>query len=355
MTDPSTEHRLLPIGELSRASGLTVSALRFYDREGLLVPAEVDAHTGYRRYSPGQVRQARLLAGMRRVGMPLAEMAAVLGALPDVEVAEDLLTAHLARLQEGLDAARREVQRLQSLLPTAPAGAWTAQVTAGELSRALDSVRYAVGTDPDFPMLRGVLVEPLQERLRLVATDRYRLAMAETPASLESSEPDRMPLLPTVVVDQLRERLDGIAASTLVRLQLSRTRARVEADGREEIVADCLDLDFPDYRSLLHDTPGESTRVPVADILTALGDPVPADDAPARVVLRPGGIGVGGGDDGDGDGLLLDRAFLWDAARATPDGHAVLPLGDQIAPLTIVGPDDRLVGMLMPVRPESHR
>lgn len=33
---------LLGIGELARASGLTVSALRFYDREGVLTPAVVD-------------------------------------------------------------------------------------------------------------------------------------------------------------------------------------------------------------------------------------------------------------------------------------------------------------------------
>ena len=31
------------IGEMARASGLSVSALRFYDGAGVLVPAEVDA------------------------------------------------------------------------------------------------------------------------------------------------------------------------------------------------------------------------------------------------------------------------------------------------------------------------
>jgi len=38
------------IGEVARASGLSVSALRFYDGAGVLVPAEVDPATGYRRY-----------------------------------------------------------------------------------------------------------------------------------------------------------------------------------------------------------------------------------------------------------------------------------------------------------------
>ncbi|CAN5787601.1 hypothetical protein BH24ACT8_BH24ACT8_24860 [soil metagenome] len=36
---PIDDHPL-GIGELSRTSGLSVSALRFYDREGVLAPAE---------------------------------------------------------------------------------------------------------------------------------------------------------------------------------------------------------------------------------------------------------------------------------------------------------------------------
>src|SRR6476620_2034013 len=70
--------RLLTIGEVARRSGLTASALRVYDRESVLVPADVDALTGYRRYAVAQVRSARLLASLRRVGMPLAEVALVL-------------------------------------------------------------------------------------------------------------------------------------------------------------------------------------------------------------------------------------------------------------------------------------
>lgn len=36
------------IGQMARECGLTVSALRFYDGAGVLVPARVDPHTGYR-------------------------------------------------------------------------------------------------------------------------------------------------------------------------------------------------------------------------------------------------------------------------------------------------------------------
>src|SRR5918997_1538144 len=72
----------LTIGELSRASGLSLKALRLYDGRGLLRPAHVDVLTGYRRYAAGQVERARLIALLRRVDMPLAEIEALLADEP---------------------------------------------------------------------------------------------------------------------------------------------------------------------------------------------------------------------------------------------------------------------------------
>ena len=63
---------------MSRASALPISALRFYDKEGVLVPHSVDPHTGYRWYTDDQLRDARVIAGMRRVGVPIRDMMAVL-------------------------------------------------------------------------------------------------------------------------------------------------------------------------------------------------------------------------------------------------------------------------------------
>ncbi|HET9899371.1 MAG TPA: MerR family transcriptional regulator [Streptosporangiaceae bacterium] len=62
------------IGEMARVSGLSVSALRFYDRAGVLVPARVDPVSGYRWYDPGQLEESRLLARLRRAAMPLADI-----------------------------------------------------------------------------------------------------------------------------------------------------------------------------------------------------------------------------------------------------------------------------------------
>jgi PPM family protein phosphatase len=69
---------LMPIGEFSERSGLSPKRLRSYAAGGLLVPAAVDSASGYRYYSPGQLREAQLIDALREAGMPLADVGALL-------------------------------------------------------------------------------------------------------------------------------------------------------------------------------------------------------------------------------------------------------------------------------------
>ncbi len=79
----------LTIGEFSRRCLLSPKALRLYDRQGLLVPAEVDPVTGYRRYRESQLETARLIARLRQLDMPLATVARIVN-LPEAERADAL-------------------------------------------------------------------------------------------------------------------------------------------------------------------------------------------------------------------------------------------------------------------------
>ena len=73
MVGPDMEN-LLSIGEFASASRLSQKALRLYGEKGLLAPAWVDPDSGYRYYVFDQVREATLIALLRRGGMPLAEI-----------------------------------------------------------------------------------------------------------------------------------------------------------------------------------------------------------------------------------------------------------------------------------------
>jgi serine/threonine protein phosphatase PrpC len=73
---------LITIGVFAVAARLTPKALRLYDDVGLLRPAAVDPESGYRLYDPNQLQQARLIARLRRIGMPLAQVRVVCGLEP---------------------------------------------------------------------------------------------------------------------------------------------------------------------------------------------------------------------------------------------------------------------------------
>ncbi|GAA1246365.1 MerR family transcriptional regulator [Janibacter melonis] len=70
----------LTIGEFARLTWLSPRALRLYERRGLLRPDAVDEYTGYRYYRPAQAEQARAISLLRRAGMPLEQISAVLDA-----------------------------------------------------------------------------------------------------------------------------------------------------------------------------------------------------------------------------------------------------------------------------------
>jgi DNA-binding transcriptional MerR regulator len=70
---------LMGIGEFARLSRLSSKALRLYDELELLAPARVDLDSGYRWCACGQLDQARLVASLRQIGAPLAQIKVVLG------------------------------------------------------------------------------------------------------------------------------------------------------------------------------------------------------------------------------------------------------------------------------------
>jgi DNA-binding transcriptional MerR regulator len=109
----------LSIGDFSRITHLSVKTLRHYHEAGLLEPAQVDPATGYRYYCTDQVPTAQVIRRFRDLGMPVREVAELLGARPEDRTA--LLTAHLQRLEDQLDQTRTAVASLRRLLDPAEA------------------------------------------------------------------------------------------------------------------------------------------------------------------------------------------------------------------------------------------
>ena len=60
---------MLKIGDFSRLSHLTVKALRFYEKEKILIPASVDEWTGYRFYETSQLEDAARIKACRQISI----------------------------------------------------------------------------------------------------------------------------------------------------------------------------------------------------------------------------------------------------------------------------------------------
>jgi pimeloyl-ACP methyl ester carboxylesterase/DNA-binding transcriptional MerR regulator len=110
---------LMGIGEFARLSRISPKALRRYDELGVLPPSRVDPASGYRWYSAGQLDQARLVAALRQIGVPLAQIKVIVPLAP--AAAADQIDAYWSGA-EADHAARRElacylVERLNGRSP----------------------------------------------------------------------------------------------------------------------------------------------------------------------------------------------------------------------------------------------
>ncbi|RWZ68686.1 MerR family transcriptional regulator [Labedella populi] len=110
----------MTIGDFSQATRLSAKALRFYHREGLLIPAAIDPDNGYRLYAPEQIADAQVIRRLRDLEVPVDDVRAILQTA-DVDSRTTLIAAHLDRLEARLAETRAAVGALRNLLePSAP-------------------------------------------------------------------------------------------------------------------------------------------------------------------------------------------------------------------------------------------
>jgi DNA-binding transcriptional MerR regulator len=106
---------LLRIGDFSRASSLSVKALRAYHESGLLVPADVDPRSGYRSYSVAQLTDAAIIRRLRALDVSLEAIKEVLDAR-DPAVTKKVLGEHGAVLEARLSGMQRAIDELNAAL-----------------------------------------------------------------------------------------------------------------------------------------------------------------------------------------------------------------------------------------------
>src|ERR1700760_2465033 len=111
---PATS-RELTVGQLADRSGVAVSALHFYESQGLITARRTTGNQ--RRYPREMLRRVAFIRASQRVGIPLARIRTALATLPQERTPTRRDWARLsAAWREDLDDRIRQLQHLRDRL-----------------------------------------------------------------------------------------------------------------------------------------------------------------------------------------------------------------------------------------------
>lgn len=111
--------QLLTVSEVARRSGFAASALRYYEREGLIRATRTGG--GQRRFERGVLRRLAFIRAARNVGLSLEEIRVELAGLPDLRTPTRADWGRISRswrqrLTEQIDALQALRDGLQSCI-----------------------------------------------------------------------------------------------------------------------------------------------------------------------------------------------------------------------------------------------
>ena len=111
----------MKIGEVARASGLGIHAVRFYEREGLIDEPARRA-SGYREYEPEAILSLRFIRRAKQLGFSLKEISELLSLEADPRAgAADVKQLAEAKLDD-IESRIRALQRMRRALRRVTAG-----------------------------------------------------------------------------------------------------------------------------------------------------------------------------------------------------------------------------------------
>jgi DNA-binding transcriptional MerR regulator len=107
---------MLKISDFSRLGHVTVRALRFYERIGLLKPSHVDDWTGYRYYSAAQLPRLNRILTLKDLGLSLVEIAQLLDEEVPAPRLRRVLELKQLELQQRVEDEQARLRRVAERL-----------------------------------------------------------------------------------------------------------------------------------------------------------------------------------------------------------------------------------------------
>ncbi|MBQ0993878.1 MerR family transcriptional regulator [Micromonospora sp. PSH03] len=107
---------MFTIGDFARLGRVSVRMLRHYDSIGLLPPASVDPHTGYRFYRADQLRRLNRVIALKELGLTLEQVRAIVDDAVDVAELRGMLRLRRSQLAEQLAADTARLTAVEARL-----------------------------------------------------------------------------------------------------------------------------------------------------------------------------------------------------------------------------------------------
>ena len=104
---------MLRIGDFSKLSKVTIKALRYYEKEGLLIPKNVDVFNGYRYYESNQLLDVARIISLKQIGLSIDEIKKI---IIDNESLEKILKSKKKELEKTIFEYSNQLSRLNYLL-----------------------------------------------------------------------------------------------------------------------------------------------------------------------------------------------------------------------------------------------
>lgn len=163
---------MLRIGPFSKLGKTTVKTLRHYDEAGLLKPAFIDAATGYRYYTAGQLLVLHEIVALRQMGFSLGEISAIQGG----RRVEEILHSRRRELAAQLNTLSDSLFRLEHYIQNRKEGKLMDYNAALKELPACTVYSYRT-TLPNYAAIYGVMEEIRQK----LARTNPALRMAQPP------------------------------------------------------------------------------------------------------------------------------------------------------------------------------
>ena len=107
---------MLTIGDFARHGRVSVRMLRHYDAIGLLRPAQVDKHSGYRFYRAAQLSRLNRIVALKDLGFTLQQVQVILDGDVSAEELRGMLRLRRAELESALAAAASGLAQVEARL-----------------------------------------------------------------------------------------------------------------------------------------------------------------------------------------------------------------------------------------------